>query len=201
MTTATHKHKWVPQGPDAPVLVVLHGTGSDEEEILPLGQAVWPEASLLSVRGNVLEYGAARYFRRFSEGIFDLEDLAVRTKDLVEFLAWAGEEYGFTRPSVVGYSNGANMAAALMLAGVDFESAVLLRPMVTHTPKELPKISTRVLLLLGNQDTICEPESGLALASTLHRAGATTEAVRVAAGHNLTQADAIRAYDFFHSPA
>jgi len=199
MTAVTHKHIWLPKGDGAPVLVVLHGTGSDEQEILPLGKAVWPEASLLSIRGNVSEYGAARYFRRFAEGVFDEEDIAVRTKELTEFLAWAGKEYGFERCNVVGYSNGANMAAALMLAGYDFVKAVLMRPMVTHTPAELPRISSDVLLLLGNQDTICEPESGVALATTLHRAGAKTQVVRLAARHNLTQSDAIRAHEFFHA--
>lgn len=178
-------------------MIVLHGTDSDEEEVLPLGRAVWPEASLLSVRGSVTEYGSARFFNRVAAGAFDLEDITARTNELLDFLAWAGKEYKFDRCSVVGYSNGANMAAALMLAGYDFERAVLMRPMATHTPTQLPKISTEVMLLLGNQDTVCEPESGIILASTLHRAGAKTQVVRIAARHNLTQTDAAQAREFF----
>ena len=109
------KHLFQPGRRDgAPVLLLLHGTGGTERDLLPLAQVIDPTAPVLSVRGNVLENGMPRFFRRLAEGVFDEEDLVFRTNELYEHLnAWAGE-YGFDRGNVeaVGYSNGANLAGS-----------------------------------------------------------------------------------------
>lgn len=101
---------------EAPVLLLLHGTGGTETDLLPLAEMVSPGSSVLSVRGNVLENGMPRFFRRLSEGVFDEEDLILRTKELYDYLEWASQEYDFDKNKVValGYSNGANIAASLM---------------------------------------------------------------------------------------
>ena len=102
---------------EAPPLLLLHGTGGDENDLLPLGEAIAPGAPLLSVRGQVLEHGMPRFFRRLAEGVFDLADLRQRTHDLAAFVAAASAAYGFDpqRVIAVGYSNGANIAASLLL--------------------------------------------------------------------------------------
>ena len=99
-----------------PVLLMLHGTGGTEQDLLPLADLIDPDASVLSVRGNVLENGMPRFFARLAEGVFDEEDLIFRTKELYEFIGTAAEEHGFDRSNVVavGYSNGANIAASLL---------------------------------------------------------------------------------------
>src|SRR5690625_1592958 len=102
--------------PSKPTLLLLHGTGGTEQDLLPLSENIDPDANILSVRGNVSENGMPRFFRRLAEGVFDEEDLIFRTKELNEFLDEAAETYGFDRDQVVavGYSNGANIAASLL---------------------------------------------------------------------------------------
>ncbi len=121
------------QGTDqaAPVLLLLHGTGGTERDLLPLADRISPASSVLSVRGNVLENGMPRYFRRLAEGIFDLEDLVFRTKELNDFLDSAAAEYGFDRGNLVavGYSNGANIAGSLL-----FHYQGTLRGAILHHP-------------------------------------------------------------------
>src|SRR3954447_24915087 len=110
-------HQYEPGNDDAPVLLMLHGTGGDEHDLLPLGRAILPGASLLSPRGKVLEQGMPRFFRRLSVGVFDVEDVKLRTQELADFIVAAAEKYQFTtdRLIAVGYSNGANIATSLLL--------------------------------------------------------------------------------------
>jgi phospholipase/carboxylesterase/glyoxalase family protein len=118
-------------------LLLLHGTGGDETDLLPLGEALAPGAALLSPRGKVRENGMPRFFRRVSEGVFDLEDLRFRTHELADFVAEAAAAYGFdpTRVVAVGYSNGANIAASIVLLRPQtFAGAILFRPMVPLVP-------------------------------------------------------------------
>src|SRR4051794_36656949 len=128
----------------APVLVLLHGTGGTERDLLPLAEAISPDSSVLSIRGNVLENGMPRYFRRLAEGVFDEEDLLFRTKELNDFLAQAAAEYGFDRNNLVavGYSNGANIAGSLLFhyAG-SLRGAILHHPMVPRRGVQLPDLS------------------------------------------------------------
>src|SRR5260370_16998628 len=133
-------HKFVEARPNVrhPVtLLLLHGTGGDENDLLPLGNELWPGAALLGVRGNVSENGMPRFFRRFAEGVFDVEDLKFRTDELARFIDAASARYDFTtkRLIAVGYSNGANIAASLILLHPHYlAAAVLFRAMVPFIP-------------------------------------------------------------------
>ena len=128
-------HKWVPATrPNNNItLLLLHGTGGNEDDLIPLGSELSPGSSMLSPRGKVLENGMPRFFRRFAEGVFDVEDLKYRTNELAGFIEAASSRYGFDQNSIVGvgYSNGANIGASLLLLhpGV-LRGAVLFRPMV-----------------------------------------------------------------------
>ncbi|HET7290297.1 MAG TPA: alpha/beta hydrolase, partial [Thermodesulfobacteriota bacterium] len=131
-----------PSDPGSPsTLLLLHGTGGDEESLVPIAERILPGAGILSPRGKVLENGMPRFFRRFSEGVFDLEDLRVRTRELAEFIAKASEIYSFDRNKLIaaGYSNGANIAASVLLSfSRVIPFAVLFHPMVPFVPDVLP---------------------------------------------------------------
>src|SRR6478672_3594902 len=119
MTTATnlelsYRHRFVEGNRERPLLL-LHGTGGDESDLLPLGERLAPGAALLSPRGTVSEGGANRFFRRFAEGVFDVDDLKARTEALADFVVEARDSYGLAAPIALGFSNGANIAAALLL--------------------------------------------------------------------------------------
>ncbi|MBB6451214.1 phospholipase/carboxylesterase [Geomicrobium halophilum] len=185
----------------APVLLLLHGTGGDENDLLPLAQMISPESSVLSVRGNVSENGMPRFFRRLAEGVFDKEDLEFRTKELADFLDDSAKEYGFDRKQIVavGYSNGANIAASLLYhyEGV-LKGAALHHPMVPSrdvTPPSLTGIPT--FIGAGKQDPICRPEETKELASTLQTAGSDVELHWENTGHQLTTAEVKAASDWF----
>lgn len=131
-------HLYVPaEKPNLPTLLLLHGTGGGERDLLPLGRELWPGAALLGVRGNVLENGMPRFFRRFAEGVFDVEDIKSRTEELAQFINAASERYEFSKKSLIaiGYSNGANIAASLILLHPHYLAAsVLFRVMVPFVP-------------------------------------------------------------------
>src|SRR3954467_6316466 len=115
-------------------LLILHGTGGNEDDLLPLGKMVAPGAPLLSPRGKVLEHGMPRFFRRLAEGVFDEQDVRTRAHELADFIAAARKEYGIAAPVALGYSNGANIAAAVMLLRPEaLAGGILLRPMVPLT--------------------------------------------------------------------
>lgn len=173
-----------------PTLLLLHGTGGDERELLPLAERVDPEASVLSVRGNILENGMPRFFKRKAEGIFDEEDLIFRTKELNDFLDKAAGEYDFDRDNIVaiGYSNGANIAGSLLFHYKDaLKAAILHHPMVPIRGLKLPDLSgKRVFIAAGTNDTICPPEESTELQLLLEGAGAKVELYWEDRGHQLT---------------
>jgi predicted esterase len=179
-----------------PVLLLLHGTGGSEDDLLDLGEALLPGATLLSPRGRVRENGMPRFFRRLAEGVFDEEDLIARTHELADFVAAARDRYGLdNRPVVaVGYSNGANIAASLMLLRPDtLAGAVLWRAMVPLIPATLPDLTGRpVLLASGCNDPIVSPENAERLAGMLERAGARVTRQWTPGGHPLGAADVDR---------
>ncbi len=189
-----HRHRWEPAtSPGLPTLLLLHGTGGDEHDLVPLAQLLLPGAALLSVRGNVLEQGASRFFRRLAEGVFDLDDLRQRTEELAEFIAAATARYGVAAYSLhaVGFSNGANVAASLMLSrpGV-LTGGVLLRAMVPFERDPAPELTgCAVLLSEGRLDPIIAPSEGQRLAGLLRAAGADVELVWQEGGHTLTNGD------------
>ena len=184
-------HRFVPgEGPGADItLLLLHGTGGDENDLLPLGRVLLPGAALLSPRGQVLEHGMPRFFRRLAAGVFDEEDLIARTHDLVRFIERAAAAYGRDpgRIVAVGFSNGANIAAsALLLHPGVFRAAVLLRPMVPFEPRTTPQIpGTPVLLSAGRLDPIVPVANSERLAELLRDAGASVTLRYTMAGHEL----------------
>ncbi|WP_118134941.1 alpha/beta hydrolase [Oceanicella sp. SM1341] len=196
MTTTTdilaRPHRFEPAtAPGRPPLLLLHGTGGDETDLLPLGRTLAPEAALLSPRGSVLENGMPRFFRRLREGVFDEADLARRTDELAEFIAAARAEYGLAAPVAVGFSNGANIAAALLLRhpGV-LAGGVLLRAMRPFAAAPAPARSgTPVLLLSGAMDPIVPAANSEGLATDLERVGARVTRQVLPASHGLTQSD------------
>lgn len=187
-------HRWVPPAdPAAPTMLLLHGTGGGEDDLLPLGRAIAPGAGLLSPRGRVLERGMPRFFRRLAEGVFDEEDLVRRTHELADFVGGAAERYGFDADRVVaaGFSNGANIAAALLLLRPEvLAGAALFRAMVPLRPPELPVLSgRRVLLSEGRGDPYVSEAQGEALAALLRASGAEVVLEWRDTGHSLGSDD------------
>ena len=173
-----------------PTLLLLHGTGGNEQDLLPLAEIIDKEANVLSVRGNVSENGMPRFFRRLAEGVFDEEDLIFRTNELNAFLDEAAEKYGFDRDNItaVGYSNGANIAASLMFHHKDaLKTAILHHPMVPRRGIELPNLEgKRAFIAAGSNDPICPPEESEELHELLEKAGADVEIFWDNRGHQLT---------------
>jgi len=183
-------HRFLPGATSAaPTLLVLHGTGGDENDLLPLAHELSPGASLLAPRGPVLEHGMPRFFRRLAVGVFDLEDLARRTAELGAFVRGSSARYGFdpARVWAFGYSNGANIAASLLLTEGDLlAGAVLLRPMLPFEPEAVPDLSGRAIFVAaGRRDPYAPPASVDALAGYLTRAGAEVEVAWSDAAHGL----------------
>ena len=191
------------QGSDAtrPVLLLLHGTGGNEHDLLPLASIIDPAASLLSVRGNVLENGMPRFFRRLAEGVFDEEDLIFRTKELNAFLDHAAEEYRFERSNIVavGYSNGANIAASLLFHFQDaLKGAILHHPMVPLRGIALPDLSgTSIFIAAGTNDPICPRREAEELHQLLNDAGASAAIHWENHGHQLTMSEVEAAKEWY----
>ena len=189
-------HEFIP-GSSTRTLLLLHGTGGNERDLLPLGRELDPEAALLSPRGQVLENGQPRFFRRLAEGVFDIEDLKRRSDELADFVIAASRHYQFDHAQLVaiGYSNGANIAASILLRrpGV-LPAAILLRPMVPLIPDELPDLGgVRIWIAGGKEDTIIPRASTERLAEMLSSAGADVTARFFDAGHGLTNAELVLA--------
>ncbi|HVT56971.1 MAG TPA: alpha/beta hydrolase [Thermoanaerobaculia bacterium] len=181
-------HRFV-AGTSGGTLLVLHGTGGDENDLLPLARELAPEANLLAPRGPVIEAGMPRFFRRLAVGVFDEADLGRRTAELGRFLRAAAARYRFdpARVLALGYSNGANIAAALLLTdGSALAGAVLLRAVLPFEPQQLPDLAgKRTLLAAGRRDPYAPVERVEALADQLRRAGAAVELAWSDGGHGL----------------
>ncbi|MCJ2085944.1 alpha/beta hydrolase [Methylobacterium sp. E-005] len=196
-------HRFEP-GPDtAHPLLLLHGTGGDENDLPPLGRMLAPNAALLSPRGAVSENGMPRFFRRLAEGVFDEADLRRRTHDLAGFVAAARDHYELGAPLALGFSNGANIAAALLMLRPEIlAGAVLMRPMVPFTDPPAADLAGKpVLILSGAMDPIVPVENARRLAAQLMAAGAQVEHRILPAGHGLSQADLDRAADWLRDIA
>jgi phospholipase/carboxylesterase len=184
-------HRFEPGADAARPLLLLHGTGGNEHDLLPLGRRVAPEAALLAPRGAVTENGMPRFFRRLAEGVFDEADLRRRTGDLAAFVAAARARYDLGTPLALGFSNGANIAASLlMLRPETLAGAVLIRPMVPFAEPPAADLAGRpVLILSGAMDPIVPAENARRLAAQLTASGARVEHRILPAGHGLSQAD------------
>jgi predicted esterase len=194
-------HRFVPaKGDDPTILLLLHGTGGDENDLLPLGRMLDERAAFLSLRGKVLEHGAPRFFRRLAEGVFDQEDLVNRTHELAEFVERATSEYDLDPEHIfaVGFSNGANIAASLLLLHPGLlAGAVLLRAMVPFEPETMPDLSgTPVYLAAGRSDNLVPPENTERLAELLREAGAEVTLDWQPGGHSIgrTEVEAARTW-------
>ncbi len=185
-------HEFVP-GSSNRTLLLLHGTGGNERDLIPLGRELDPRAALLSPRGKVLENGMPRFFRRLAEGVFDLEDLKIRTNELADFVAAAAQHYGFASDNViaVGYSNGANIAASMLLLRPEIlRGAVLFRAMVPLVPENLPDLSSvHVWIGAGSEDPIIPTSETQRLVELLRSARADVTLRFFNAGHGLTSSD------------
>ncbi len=185
-------HRFVPaiDAGRAPLLL-LHGTGGDENDLLPLGARLSPGAALLSPRGKVMEAGLPRFFRREAEGVWDRADLRLRTEELAAFVAAATAAYGIAPPLALGFSNGANIAWSLLLHDPALVAgAVLMRAMMPFDPRPLPDLgAVPVLILAGADDPLVPVEQAALLAAFLGEAGAEVTYEVVRAGHALTADD------------
>jgi phospholipase/carboxylesterase len=179
--------------PDAPTVLLLHGTGGGEDDLLGIGRSIAPDANLLSPRGKSLDEGMPRFFRRFAEGKFDEADIIRRASELAKFVADAAVEYGFEAKRVVamGYSNGANNAAAVILLHPRvLAGAMLLRAMVPLAPEKKPDLSGKSMLMCSAaNDPIVPGENTLTLAALLKNAGADVALQWMNSGHGLSQDD------------
>lgn len=190
-------HVFVPaKDPASPTLLLLHGTGGDERDLLGLGRELWPGAALLGVRGKVIENGMPRFFRRFSEGVFDVDDLKFRTEELAQFIDAASERYEFSKKRLiaVGYSNGANIASTLILLHPHYlAAAVLFRAMVPFVPdliRDFHHLS--VFIGAGRLDPIVPSGQVEELAATFESGGADVTISWRQGGHELGE-DEVRA--------
>lgn len=186
-----------------PVLLLLHGTGGTEEDLLPIAEMIDREASVLSVRGQINEQGMPRFFKRLREGVFDEEDLVYRTEELFQFLEWAALEYKFDRNHViaVGYSNGANIAGSLLFHYEEvLKGAVLFHPMVPIRSLNLPNMNRLPIFIgAGTNDPICKPEETKELKSLLEGAGSEVYMHWESYGHRLTESEVLEAKKWYTS--
>jgi predicted esterase len=185
-------HEFVP-GNSNRTLLLLHGTGGNERDLIPLGRELDPNAPLLSPRGKILEHGMPRFFRRLAEGVFDLEDLKTRTNELADFVTAAARHYKLAADNIVGvgYSNGANIAASMLLLRPEImRAAILFRAMVPLIPERLPDLSSvPVWIGAGDQDPIISPSDTQRLVDLLRHAGADVTIRFFNAGHGLTSGE------------
>ncbi|GEL76214.1 alpha/beta hydrolase [Tenuibacillus multivorans] len=189
------------EGRNGRTLLLLHGTGGNENDLLPLTDMIDPDANVLSVRGNVNENGMPRFFRRIAEGVFDEEDLIKRTKELYDFLEDKSKEYNFNRDEVysVGYSNGANIAGSLLYHYQDsLKGAMLFHPMVPRRGIHLPNHEdVSVFIGAGQNDPICPADEAEELKSMLENSGATVELFWTNLGHQLTREEVEAAKEWY----
>ena len=188
-------HRFEPGASFNSPLLLLHGTGANEDDLLPLGRELSPGAARLSPRGQVDEHGMPRFFRRLSEGVFDEADLRRRVDDLAQFVGEARAAYGIAAPIAVGFSNGANMAAAMLLQRPEaLAGAVLFRAMTPFRQMPVAALrATPVLILSGSNDPIVRADDAAGLAAALTRSGAAVKHEIVLGGHGLTRKDVMLA--------
>jgi predicted esterase len=204
MTALGFEHVYTPpRHGDVRTLLLLHGTGGNERDLLPVARMLASDAGVLSPRGKVLERGMPRFFRRLAEGVFDIDDLKFRTGELADFIAAAAAHYGFDPRFVItaGFSNGANIAGSLLLLRPGtLGAAILFRAMVPLVPESMPALAdTPVLISNGRQDPLVDPAETERLASLLQDAGAAVTIAWQPGGHELTPNDIAVAREWLES--
>lgn len=187
MSKDAYIHKALPGSPGGPLLFVFHGTGADESQLLSLGRDLAPQATIVSPRGDVSEYGAARFFRRAGEGVYDMDDLGRATAKMTGFIK---AQIAAAKPSSVlglGYSNGANILASVMFAAPDlFDAAVLMHPLIPFEPEVKGSLAgRRILVTAGKRDPICPPNLTSRLEAYLRADGADVTVEWHGGGHEV----------------
>jgi phospholipase/carboxylesterase len=187
MAIEAYKFREKAAQPGAPLVFTFHGTGGDENQFFGLGEQIWPRASIISPRGDVSEHGAARFFRRKAEGVYDFEDLERRRLAMADFVRSHKERAAPSRTIGLGYSNGANILAAVVFkdAGL-FDEVILMHPLIPWTPADNADLARlRVLITAGRRDPICPPSSTAALGGYFTRQGASVTLEWHDGGHEL----------------
>jgi phospholipase/carboxylesterase len=193
-------HKFVPgSNPPPPPVLLLHGTGGDENDLLPFGRVIAPGSALIALRGNVLENGMPRFFRRIREGVFDEADVRRRAHELADFVDELCRSHELAVPVAVGFSNGANIAAAVLLLRPEtLDGAVLMRAVPPLKKPPASNLSGKpILIISGAQDTIAAPDKSARLAATLTAAGADVDHETISAGHGMIERDMLLAAAYF----
>jgi phospholipase/carboxylesterase len=198
---ASWPHLYVPGRDDLPVALTLHGTGGDENDVSTLGQVLMPGSTILSPRGRVSEGGMNRWFRRLGEGVFDVDDVIVRSGELADFIVWATENYGLGGRTIValGFSNGANIASATALLHPDIlNRAVVLSGMYPFGDRDPIGDATAVALLVANgtHDPMAPLESATRLENIATEHGARVTRSLRSGGHGITQDDVVAATEW-----
>ena len=190
-------------GTNGNTLLLLHGTGGTEHDLINVAKEIDAKANILSVRGNILENGMPRFFRRLAEGVFDMEDLLFRTKELVDFIDEASTKYKFDRQQViaVGYSNGANIAGSLLYHHKDsLRGAILHHPMVPNREADIPNLTgVDVWIGAGTNDFMCPPQESEQLETMLQSNGAHVTTAWFNYGHQLTMQEVQAAKEWYNS--
>ena len=181
-------HKLKAGKPGQPIFFVFHGTGGDENQFFTFASELLPEATIVSPRGDVSEYGAARFFKRTGEGVYDMADLARATEKMAGFVKTLAAEHQASQVIGLGYSNGANILANVLIEGGVFDKAVLMHPLIPFRPKDNAALNgRRVLITAGERDPICPAPLTQALADYFQGQGAATETEWHSGGHDIRQ--------------
>lgn len=189
------------QGSNGKTLIMLHGTGGDEYDLIPLAKHIDPQANILSIRGNVQEYGMPRFFKRLAMGVFDMESLAEETENLYHFMKESAINYGFDLSSstMIGYSNGANIASSVMLTyDHPCGSAILFRPMVPRKDQEINHLSDmKICIFSGKKDQTVHHEDPVILKDLFDQRGAQVDLFWLDEGHQLTREELEHAKNWY----
>ena len=189
MTEQAYVHRLKAGAPGKPILFTLHGTGGDENQFFDFASRLLPDATIVSPRGDVSEYGAARFFRRTGEGVYDMEDLARATDKMAIYVAALKDEFKASAVYGLGFSNGANILANVIIEkGNLFERAALLHPLIPFQPKDNAAIAgTKIVITAGERDPICPPALTQALARYFEQQKADVTTEWHNGGHDIRQ--------------
>ncbi|KKX30353.1 alpha/beta hydrolase [Rhizobium sp. LC145] len=198
MSHDSYVHRARPGAPGSPILFVFHGTGGDENQFFDFGGRLLPNATVISPRGDVAEHGAARFFRRRAEGVYDLDDLSRATERMSDFVAANRDRHGSSAVLGLGFSNGANILANMMIEKPGlFHAGVLMHPLIPFVPKDRSKGETaRVLITAGQYDPICPVTETQALADYFQSQGDKVTVEWHAGGHEIrpNEIEAVRTF-------
>jgi phospholipase/carboxylesterase len=197
MADTSYVHRLHAGAPGKPILFVLHGTGGDENQFFEFGRRLLPEATIVSPRGDISEHGAARFFKRTGEGVYDMDDLARATEKMAAYVKDLTVDHGASQILGLGFSNGANILANVLIEKGLFDASVLMHPLIPFQPKPNPELAgRRVLITAGQRDPICPVPLTEALAAYFETEKAKVTTEWHVGGHDIrpNEIDAIRTF-------